>query len=308
MQEYLQKQPRLTYELQDLHEILTSETVSEEVVDYLRTSLKVPEFLLKKDLLRMIAHDLCDEHHRLYDTEDLAIGTDADGKIQSIRPEKRLPVYYVDQCEKLLSTLSDDRQMMYVESVVSGDTIQVLYTHIAHEMFGGVVFFFNRDTSAVSARRYIKSHNMYLYLPSKYYSKSTGRYDRYTDSYRLSLETMLQRILLDIETNSYLESLEVSSDSINDTDLLSLEEVSTIVSSTHDHDSVTLLDPYREDSDFDDKYYDYLWRCSNIKTSVSAVLGYLSSEDPEVLSGEEFRSTLGSILTGSKIRDRLYKE
>jgi len=244
-------------------------------------------------------------------TGDTTLVVEYTGKeISSIHPDKYLPIGEYNSISRIVSSMSDNPRVRLVEFISEDDSFSLLYTTDKYINYGGIVFRIYRGYTSVWVRRYLNIDGQILYLPSKFYNRTSGRYDRYTEDYSLSIDTLVQRVLSEIETPEFMSDLISQHDSINLEDRLSLEEISEIVSASNELSVVeSLIKDYSSDSSFESKYDDYLWRCTNIKdTSIGRVLSTLSDlKNKDVLYRSSLREKCGEIFSGIKIADRLYK-
>lgn len=299
----------LKFDISD-RELWDSEEYREKFLEHLKKDLVLPDFVLDLAISEPSIVVSLKELYTKYHGDSTLVIEKLNGSIVGIRPEKYLPIGITNSISRVLRALSDNPRMIYQETILE-DNISVLYSMEKYQSEGGIVFMFYPESNSVYVRRYLNLDGLIVYLPSRYYNRSSGRYDRFTGDYSLSIDTLVQRILSEVETLEFMSDMLEQKASIEYRKELTLEEVSRIAGSTGDSTVVVkMLEPYEDDVDFEDKFEDYLWRCTNLKASghtVGDTLGKLKDFSEEVLCSTKFRETVGDIFSGIKIADRLFE-
>lgn len=171
----------------------------------------------------------------------------------------------------------------------------------------GYVLRHSSSESTTTVRLYTVKDGVTYYLPSKVYGKSSGRYNRVTDSYYPESVKMLLLSLGADNQEDLIGTIYLLRSELVHSKSLSLEEVQTVMTVCKGQAPDNLRSQYERmiSAADESKLSDLLWRCTNFKLTVGDILNAFKKGTPP---NPEIREFLGSLLSTPVMSERLYKE
>lgn len=199
----------------------------------------------------------------------------------------------------------DDGEYIYEEA----STNKVIYKQYRFRKRPdcGYVLRHSCSDSATTARLYTEKDGVVYYLPSKVYNKSSGRYNKVTDSYYPESIKMLLLSMGSDNLEDLVNTIFILREELITSKTLSLEEVQTIITRCKGQAPAPLQEEYESlvSSADEEKLNDLLWRCTNFTLTVGDILKLFEKGTPK---NPEIREFLGTLLCTPVMSERLYKE
>ena len=209
------------------------------------------------------------------------------------------------QCTCPNITAVEDGEYILTEST-SNEVVYKMYRFRKHPNMGYVLRHSCADSNT-SVRLYLEDKGCVFYAAPRVYGRSSGRYNKVTDSYYPESVKMLILSLSTDNVDDLVSTLVLLRADLNLNKVLSLEEIQSAVLHCKEEVPNLLKVRYSEivASADDIQLSDPLWRCTNFKLTVGDVLSMFESGTPK---NPEIREFLGSLLSTPVISERLYKE